>query len=338
LLREIIGIDPGSTRLKICNRKGEIITDTASVMIFDTYHRHPYGDIAAFGDKARELSGKLPPDFKVLRPFQTGKICHFDGAVALFENTTFKRGSKKGVLKPTAVINQSINATVVEREALCESLMEAGASKVFEIDSPISAAMGAGVDITESNGNMIVNIGGTHTEIAIMSLSNIVTAEALPFSVSTLKKRIRDLLKEDYRLLIGEKTTDELLDLSMRSLERQPSTLGPVVGIDIDSGLPVKKSVKKETIWEVTRYEMDYLISAIRESLEGTQPELVTDILERGIIFAGGFSNYAGFVDYVNKKVEVQIIVPEEPEYLCVRGNIAIYANKSLRPLLREAF
>jgi len=333
LFRNIFSLDAGSDVLKICDKTGEIMINAANALL-----KNAYNETTAYGDAAKQLMGKLPPDFRFLKPIREGNICDYNTMVQLLRLLFFRGKTGKGLLKPDFVINASVNATVVEQEALCESVIEAGASKVYLLDSPIAATVGAGVDVAQSKGNMIVITGAEHTEVAILSLSNVVFSATPDFSLQRLNRSANAYMSETHDLLLGKNTVEEIVKEALNEGETKDKKIGPIVGIDKKNGLPKKLFVSVHELWELILKHMRFLVASLRESMEGIPPELIKDIMERGIIFGGGLANYQGFVNYMKKAMEINIIVPQEPEFLCVRGNMVIHRNKALHPLIREVF
>jgi len=331
LLRNIFSLDAGSDILKICDKTGEIIVNTANSLL-----KNAYNETTAVGDTAKQLMGKLPPDFRFIKPVKGGHICDYNAMVQVLHLVFFKEKSLKGLFKPDFVINTSVNATVVEQEALCEAVIEAGASKVFLLDSAVSATVGAGIDIAESKGNMIVITGSEHTEVAILSLSNIVHSATPDFSLQSIKRSVSYYMSDIHQILLGENSIEEMVKNALNENETVDKKIGPIVGIDKKNGLPKKIFVTVKELWELILKQLQFMVASLRESMEGIPPELIKDIMERGIIFAGGLANYTGFINYMKKALDINILVPQEPEYLCVRGNMVIQRNKAMHPLIRE--
>jgi rod shape-determining protein MreB len=167
-------------------------------------------------------------------------------------------------------------------------------------------------------------------------LSNVVYSATPDFSLKTLKRLVSFYMSETHQILLGENTVEEMVKRTLNEKATIDQKIGPIVGIDKKSGLPKKKFISVNEIWEVMLKQLEFLVASIRESMEGIPPELIKDIMERGIIFAGGLANYSGLLDYIKKALEINIIVPQEPEFICVRGNMVIQRNRSLHPLIRE--
>lgn len=331
MLRNIFSLDAGSDILKICDKSGEIIVNTANSIL-----KNAYNETTAVGDSAKQLMGKLPPDFRFIKPVMGGHICDYNAMVQVLNLVLFKDKTMKGLFKPDFVINTSINATLVEQEALCEAVIEAGAARVYLLNSPVSATVGAGIDVAESKGNMIVITGSEHTEVAILSLSNTVHSTTPDFSLYSLKRSVSYHMSEKHQILLGENTVEEMVKNALNEDETANKKIGPVVGIDKKNGLPKKLFVTVKELWELILKQLKFLVASIRESMEGIPPELIKDIIERGVIFSGGLANYTGFINYLKKALDINILVPQEPEFLCVRGNMIIQRNKALHPLIRE--
>ncbi|MFP4461041.1 MAG: rod shape-determining protein [Thermotogota bacterium] len=331
MLRNNFSLDAGSDILKICDKSGEILLNTANALL-----KNAYNETTAVGDMAKQLTGKLPPDFRLIKPVKGGTICDYNAMVQLLQLLFFEKKNMKGLFKPDFIVNASVNATVVEQEALCEAVIEAGASRVYLLDSSVAATVGAGIDITESKGNMIVITGSEHTEVAILSLSNVVFSAAPDFSLQTLKRVIASHMSERHEILLGENTVEEIVKKALAENETAEKKIGPVVGIDKMNGLPKKIFITIKELWELILKQLNYLVNSLKESMEGIPPELIQDIMERGIIFAGGLANYSGFINYLKRSLDINILVPQEPEFLCVRGNMVIQRNKALHPLIQE--
>ncbi len=333
MIRKVFSLDAGSEEIKICDKNGAIVLKTATALL-----KNAYSEITAYGDCAKGLLGKLPPEFSLIKPIREGRLCDFDAMVNLLQLGFFSKKIGKSLFKPHFFINASVNSTLVEREALCEAVLEAGASKVFLVDSPVAATLGAGIDIAQSHGNMIVITGAEHTEIAILSLSNMVFTDSPDFSLSNLKLSVKEYVGEKHEIMLGENTLEEITKEVLMDKSLLDKKIGPVVGIDKKTGFPKKIFLPANEIWDSIRHHLDYLIASLRESMDGMPPELIKDIMERGLVFAGGLANYSGFIDYVKQSMGINIVIPENPEYLCVRGNMVIHRNKKLYPLIQEVF
>jgi rod shape-determining protein MreB len=332
-MRSVFSLDAGSEKTKICDKNGQILLNASTALL-----KNAYNEISACGDSAKQLLGKLPPDFLFLKPVKNGNICDYDAFVHFLKETFFsKRGNS--FFKPLFILNTSIDSTVVEKESICEAVVEAGAAKAMLVDTPIAAALGAGIDIGESKGNMIVVLGAEHTEIAILSLSNLVFFETIDFSMSNICTKVKHYLVHEHNLLLGQNTVEDIVSETMKTSGMSSDFIdGFVVGLNVKSGMPLKMRINVKEIWGIVLREINYLVESLKESMERIQPELIKDILERGIIFSGGIANYKGFVDYTQKKLEIDINVPEAPEFVCVRGNMTIFRNKDLHSLVQEVF
>jgi len=333
-MRSIFSLDAGSEKTKICDKNGEIILNTSTALL-----KNPYNEITAFGDSAKQLLGKLPPDFLFLKPVRSGSIYDYDAFVLFLKEAFFSSRIKSSFFKPLFILNTSIDSTVVEKESICEAVVEAGAAQAMLIDTPIAAALGSGIDIDEAKGNMIVILGAEHTEIAILSLSNIVFFESIDFSIQNICVKVKNFLIHEHNLLLGQNTIEEIISETMRSGgENAGFQNGFVVGLNVKNGLPLKLSINVKEIWGIILREINYLVESLKESMERIQPELIKDILERGIIFTGGMANYEGFVKYTQSKLEMVVNIPEAPEFVCVRGNMTIFRNKDLYSLIQEVY
>jgi rod shape-determining protein MreB len=333
-MRSVYSLDAGSNKTKICDKNGEIILNTSTAIL-----KNSYNEITSYGDSAKQLLGKLPPDFRFLKPIRNGSICDYDSFVELLKISFFSKKIKNNFFKPIFLLNTSIESTVVEKESICEAVVEAGAAKAMLIDSPIAAALGSGININEAKGNMIVVIGAEHTEIAILSLSNLVFFETIDFSMLNISTKVKNYMINEHNLLLGQNTVEDIVCETMDNAgENLEFINGFVVGINVKSGMPQKIRINVKEVWGLILREINYLIESLKESMELIQPELIQDILERGIIFAGGMANYNSLVNYAQEKLEIDINVPDTPEYVCVRGNMTIFRNKDLHTLIQEVF
>ena len=279
-----IGIDLGTVNVLIYVKGEGIVLNEPSVIVIDEDTKN----IVAVGDEANSMLGKTPGKLRAIRPMKDGVIANFDMVESLLDSflKKIKLGSK--LIKPRILICCPSNITEVEKNAIKEVAEKTGAKKVFVEEEPKVAAVGAGLDIGKPEGNMVVDIGGGTTDIAVLSLGNIVTSASIKTAGNTFDQNIIDYIKEKYKLLIGEKTAE---NKKMK-----------VKGRDLVGGLPKTITVTSDEIEEALQESIKKIISMIKVVLEQTPPELSADIIEKGVIITGGGALLKGLPELLHEE------------------------------------
>ncbi len=328
MLKNYFAFDIGSHSLKLTDSNGVLYEEPSMIVV------NVFNEIVAYGSQALEMRGKIPPSFKVFNPITDGMISDYEGAVLLIRSFLKNTSVKKTLFKPGVIVNVPIDSTPVERESVYETLKECGFSKIGMVLTPVSSAIGSGIDISESKGNMVVNIGAEHTEIAIISLSTIVTKETISVAGNSANNALSMYFREKYEVLIGKNSIEqiklELINISDEFTRKESM----IIGIDLKTGLPKKVKINSNEIKNVVYPYFEEIFTSIRHNIEGMPPELIKDIMERGIIFCGGVSKTPGLTTEFFKKTSIRAVIPEEAEYCCLKGNLEVIKNPGYGKLI----
>lgn len=307
-----MGIDLGTANtLVLLKGKGIIINEPSVVAI----KRDKYGKqiILAVGHEAKNMVGKTPGDIEAVRPMKDGVIADFDMTEKMIRYFIEKAHKRKSFLRPRIIISVPYGLTQVERKAVRESAMSAGAREVFLIEEPMAAAIGAGLPIKEPKGSLIVDIGGGTTEIGVISLGGLVISKSIRVAGDKIDTAIVEYVKRKYNLLIGERAGEDI-KVQVGSAIVLDSELSMVVkGRDQVSGLLSRIELTSEDVREAMREPLREISEALKDVLEVTPPDLAGDIVENGIILTGGGALIRGFDKYLGEIVKLPVFIGEEP-------------------------
>jgi rod shape-determining protein MreB len=282
-----LAIDLGTANTVVYVKGKGIVFSEPSVVAIQNDSR---GDkrIRAVGREAKEMLGRTPGTIFAIRPIKDGVIADFEITGEMLRYFIAKVHNRKALLRPRVVISVPSGITPVEKRAVRESAQSAGAREIYLIEEPMAAAIGAGLPITEASGNMIVDIGGGTTEVAVISLAGIVTSESIRMAGDKMDEAIVQYIKRKYNLLVGERTA-ELVKMSIGTAypEENPQTID-VKGRDLVTGIPKTLEVNSEEIREALAESINTIIDTVRITLERTPPELSSDIADKGIVLVGG--------------------------------------------------
>jgi rod shape-determining protein MreB len=278
-------------------------------------HHDPFkkNRVVAVGKEAKEMIGRTPHNISALRPIQKGVIADFDATVAMLRHFLNSIHGKMNLLKPSVVIGVPVGITEVEKRAVRESAESSNAGEVFLIEEPMAAAIGAGMPITEPSGNMIVDVGGGTTEVAVISLGGIVYSHSIRIGGDTMDKAIIEHIKKHYSLLVGERTAEEIKKQLGSALIEDNDLTMMVRGRDVLAGVPRNIEVESREIVEALQVPVYAIVEAIKMSLERTPPELASDIVDRGIMLSGGGSLLKNLSNLVQKETGVPVHMSADP-------------------------
>ena len=304
-----IGIDLGTANILI-NVKGEgIVLNEPSVVAIDEDTKR----VLAVGVEARDMLGRTPGKVKAIKPMKDGVIADFELTETMLNYFIKKVKAKNIFMKPRILICCPTNVTGVEKNAIKEAAERTGAKKVFIEEEPKVAAVGAGLDISKPNGSMIIDIGGGTTDIAVLSLGSIVTSASIKIAGNTFDNEIIKYIKENYKLLIGERTAEEIkikIGSVGKSKKKQKME---VKGRSIINGLPQTITITSEEIDDALNDSVNEIIKTIKQVLENTPPELSADIINNGIVITGGGAMLEGLDELLKRELNVPIYVAESP-------------------------
>jgi len=302
-----IAIDLGTANTLIYVRGEGIVVNEPSIVARSTINNK----VIAVGDEAKEMMGRTHPNIEVVRPMKDGVIANFEMTDAMLQGF-IKKINISRFARPRIVICVPSGITEVEKRAVKESGERANAREIYLIEEPVAAAIGIGIDISKPVGNMIVDIGGGTTEIAIIALNGVVTKESLRVAGDEMNEAIIQYFRKEHNLLIGERTAEQI-KLSIGSATKVEDKTLSVKGRNFVVGIPRTIDVTSEQIRECLRETVDVMISGIKRTLENTPPELSSDILDRGIILTGGGALLKGLDERIRMETELPVNVAEEP-------------------------
>lgn len=305
-----IGIDLGTANVLIYLKGEGVVLNEPSVVAIDSNTKKPL----AVGSDARGMLGRTPGKVVAIKPLKDGVIADFDTTGVMLDHFIKKAGGKSFFRKPRILICCPSNITGVEKQAIKDAAIQTGARKVFIEEEPKVAAIGAGIDISEANGNMIIDIGGGTTDIAVLSLGGIVTSESIKVAGNTFDADIMKYVKDKYKLLIGDMTAENI-KLSIGTvypMKKDEDTI-LVKGRDLNTGLPNSIVLSSNEIAEALKDSSDIIIQTAKSVLEKTPPELAADIATNGVTLTGGGALIKGFDKLIHKELKIPVRVADAP-------------------------
>ena len=280
--------------------------------------------------KQKRCFGRTPEQIKAIRPMKDGVIADFTGTQLMLRNIIHKICKRYNIGKPRVVVGVPSGITEVEERAVEEAILQAGAREVYLIEEPMAAAIGAGLEIAEPSGNIIVDIGGGTTEVAVISLGGIVVSNSIRIAGDELDEDIVNFVKREMNLAIGD-TTAEQIKKEIGCAMPLVNDIGmEISGRDLTTGLPQTVKIVSSQVQEAMRESIAKIVDIIRVTLERTPPELSSDIMEKGIVLAGGGALIKNIDKLIMEKMEMPVYVAEEPLNCVVKG-----AGKTLEDLER---
>jgi len=309
-----MGIDLGTANsLVYVKGKGIVLREPSVVAI-----ERESGQVLAVGEEAKQMIGRTPGNIIAIRPMKDGVIADFDVTqtmIKYFINRSLR--NRTFLIRPRVVVSVPSGVTPVEERAVREAALQAGAREAYLVEEPMAAAIGAGLPVHEPTGNLIADIGGGTTEVAVISLGGIVTSTSIRIAGDEMDEAIIQYVKKTYNLLIGERTAEEIkIEIGTAY---PPENLGSceVRGRDLVTGLPKTVRVTAEEIYKALAEPVSAILEAIKNTLEQTPPELSADIMDRGIVMAGGGSLLRGLDYLISEQTGMPVHVADEP-LLCV--------------------
>lgn len=313
-----IGIDLGTANtLVYVGGKGIVINEPSVVAI-----NQKSKQILAIGNEARKMVGRTPAHIVAIRPLVDGVVSDFEVTEQMLKYFIDKVHREKFSLfpRPRVVIGIPYGVTEVERRAVEEAALNAGARQVFLIEEPVAAAIGARLPIQEANGNMIVDIGGGTTEVAVISLGGIVASRSLRIAGDEMNQDIILFARDKLNLLLGERTAEEIKLAIGSAIDQKENTQMAMRGRDLVTGLPKEITVNAEQIRGALRKSVGQIVEAIRVTMEETPPELVADIMEKGVVLCGGGALLKGLDQLVKETTFTTVHIANDPLTSVVRG------------------
>jgi rod shape-determining protein MreB len=304
-----IGIDLGTANVLIYVKGKGIVLNEPSVVAIDKNTNR----VLAVGEEARRMVGRTPGNIVAIRPLKDGVIADFDITEAMLKHFLNKLNLKGFLAKPRILICCPTNITSVERKAIKEAAEKSGGKKVYLEEEPKVAAIGAGMDIFQPSGNMVVDIGGGTTDVAVLSMGDIVTASSIKMAGDKFDMEILNYIKREYKLLIGERTAEEIKIKVATVFPGARDEEIDIRGRDLITGLPRTITVRSAEIEKALRESVAVIVQAAKSVLERTPPELSADIIDRGVILTGGGALLHGIDQLLAEELKVPVLVAENP-------------------------
>lgn len=310
LFSKDMGMDLGTANsLVYLKGKGIVIREPSVVAI-----QKDSGEVLAVGEEAKRMIGRTPGNIVAIRPLRDGVIADFDvtqSMIKYFINKSLR--SRSFLVRPRVVVGVPSGVTAVEERAVREAALQAGAREAYLIEEPMAAAIGSGLPVHEPTGNMIVDIGGGTTEVAVISLGGIVTSRSIRIASDEMDEAVISHVKRTYNLMIGERTAEQIKIQIGTAYPIKTLEYEEVRGRDLVTGLPKTVQITSEEIYKALSEPVSSIIEAIKATLEQTPPELAADIMDRGIVMAGGGSLLRGLDHLVSEQTGMPVHLADEP-------------------------
>lgn len=317
-----IGIDLGTANVLIYVKGEGIVLNEPSVVAYDEENHR----LLAVGSEARDMLGRTPGKVKAIKPLKDGVIADFETTEIMLDYFIKKVLGKNIFIRPKIVICCPTNITGVEKNAIKEAAEKTGAKKVYIEEEPKAAALGAGLEISAPSGSMVVDIGGGTTDIAVLSLGGIVTSASIKIAGNTFDKDIMKYIKDKYKLLIGERTAEEI-KIKIGTVFDEKNEKVDVKGRNLVTGLPHTIHITSNEIKDALSDSVFSIVRTVKTVLEQTPPELSADIVEKGIVLTGGGALLDGLDSLLSKELKVPVKVAESPLYCVAEGTGILLSN-----------
>lgn len=324
-----VGIDLGTANtLVLVSGKGVVIREPSVVALHKKTKQ-----IIAIGTEAKKMVGKMPANLTYVRPLRDGVISDFDVTLAMLRYFIKKVHQREGLMpkipKPRVVIGIPSGVTPVEKRAVQDAALSAGAREVYLVEEAMAAAIGAGLPIDDASGSMIVDIGGGTTEIATISLGGMVANRSLRIAGDEMDQDIINYARTRHNLLIGERTAEEI-KIAAGSAYPGEKKLARLRGRDLATGLPREVAISSDETREAMAGTLNEIITGIKDTLEETPPEIVSDFVERGIVITGGGALLQGIAEKIAAELKMPVVVADDPLTTVVRGTGRVLEEEGL--------
>jgi len=304
-----LGIDLGTATTLVFARGEGIILCEPSVVAINKDNNRPL----AFGNEAKGMLGRTPANIVAVRPMRDGVIADFEITEMMLRHFINKSHNRSAFVRPRIVVGVPSGITGVEKRAVLDAAMHAGAREAYLVEEPMAAAIGANLPVSEAQGSMIVDIGGGTTEVAVLALGGIVVSKSIRVAGDEMDEAIVAHCRKNYNLLIGERTAEQIkIDIGSAYPLPEEKTI-EVRGRDLVTGLPKTLTLTSSEVRDALAEPVSTVVDAVRTSLEKTPPELAADIMDRGIVMAGGGSLLRGLDKYLSQETEMAVYVVDDP-------------------------
>ncbi|GBE36688.1 Rod shape-determining protein MreB [bacterium BMS3Bbin07] len=312
-----LAIDLGTANTLVYVKKGGIVCNEPSVVVI----RKDNKKTIAVGADAKRMLGKTPANITTIRPMKDGVIADFDATGEMLKYFITKVHNRKSFVSPRVIIGVPSGITQVEQRAVKDASQASGAREVYLISEPMAAAIGVGLPVGEPTGNMIVDLGGGTTDVAVISLDGIVYSKVVRVGGDRMDETILAYIKRRYNLMIGERTSEQIkIEIGSAYPTDNTSRELDIKGRDMVSGIPKTITINEEEIREALQEPVTIILDTIRAALENTPPELAADIVDTGIVLAGGGALLRGLDLLIKEETKLPVIVADDPLTAVVRG------------------
>ena len=311
-----IGIDLGTANILVTLKGKGIVLREPAVIAID----QKTGEILATGFEAKEMLGRTPKDISAIRPLKDGVIADFTATKLLLKNILERVCKKYNALRPRVIVGVPSGITEVEERAVEETIIHAGAREVYLIEEPMAAAIGAGIEIEEPSGNIIVDIGGGTTEVAVISLGGIVISNSLRIAGDELDEDIINYAKRELNLAIGEATAEQVKKELGCAMPLMTQMSMDIKGRDLNDGLPRTETITSDQVEEALKESIEKIVEIVKITLEKTPPELASDIMQKGILLAGGGALIQNLDKLISLETGMPVYIAEDPLDSVVKG------------------
>lgn len=317
LFSKDIGIDLGTTNVRVYVRGRGLVISESSVVAINLRN----DQIIAIGNNALKMMGKAPSHISIIEPLSHGVISDFEVTEKMLKSIFEKvhRDAFTLVPRPKVVAAIPLDVTEVEKKSLEDVIIQAGAREVFLVERPVAAAIGVRLPIQESIGNLIVELGGGLSEVAVISLNGIVSSKSLKIGGESLNKNIISYIREKFGVLLGNQTAEEI-KVKIGSAFGNKNQEMRAKGRDLIKGLPKEVLINESQIREAIMPLLKTIVEGVHETIEATPPELVSDIYERGIVLSGGGAMLRGLDKMIQKRINIPVLVTDDPATAIIRG------------------
>jgi len=311
-----IGIDLGTANILVFVPGKGIVANEPSVVAISIFENR----VLAVGNEAKEMLGRTPDTIVASRPMKDGVIADYKITEAMLKYFINKVSGRFRLIKPEVMISIPVGVTSTERRAVIDAAIRAGAKAAYVVKEPMLAAIGAGIPIANASGNMIINIGGGTSEIAVISLGGVVSATSARVGGNKFDQAIADYIKRKYSLAIGDRTAEEIKIKIGSAIPQMKEEYADVRGRDLTGGLPKSIKISSNEITEAIQDELREIINAIKKVLQETPPELSADIMDKGMVISGGGALIKNIDQLITKTIGVPSYIADDPLFCVIKG------------------
>ncbi len=311
-----IGIDLGTANILVFVPGKGIVANEPSVVAVSILENK----VLAVGNEAKEMLGRTPDTIQASRPMKDGVIADYKITEAMLKYFINKVSGRFRLIKPEVMISIPVGVTSTERRAVIDAAIRAGAKAAYVVKEPVLAAIGAGIPIANASGNMIINIGGGTSEVAVISLGGVVSATSARVGGNKFDQAIADYIKRKYSLAIGDRTAEEIKIKIGSAISQVKEEYADVRGRDLTGGLPKSIKISSNEITEAIQDELREMINAIKKVLQETPPELSADIMDKGMVISGGGALIKNIDQLITKTIGVPSYIADDPLFCVIKG------------------